>query len=607
VRPVGAILDDEAIEIRFASGLKPENWNPGDYRVTDSLVLPDQTRALTLTGTLLPPGADRLFRRPPIVRASVSESEFTATEQVAWRFEANRITAAVRVGVRVRRGPLFQFGLRVPAGYTLARVNSSPEELVAYSGTAAGIATVEFARPLSVGQAADLTFEFRGPALGSLPPALPFPVFASVGATERVGVLGICPGLLWAIDPVPGTGMHPTAWFDVTEPRQPADATAAFRYRGGNPDGVLHLTPIRPEFTADTTTRIVPTLGGLVGTTTFVLRMQAGGLTALMLVESEGGATDRVWRVVGGGNAVVSAVVLPGQSLAQPLGSPAGWPGRFATAGAAREPGRVWLVRFARPVTGTVILETSATRELPKDAGTATLQELTDSFSRWVVPGATPAPEAAAPGASAPPVESRPAWSFSGLYLVSAVRSPSDVVVIFGGTVDSSAGTSLPIRLPAGAQVRAAGVGARWMEPGGCQLSPDGVLRLPMPASGSIRFEVRYRLPVEVPGPLGRVCSPEPGLPVEGSEVRRWWCSRPTCFPAGRCGRGIVERPPICQRYWAIRRRRGPAAWSCRDRRSRKSGSRRRAPRTRSESESRPFSSPWRGPAADGDTRSAGC
>jgi hypothetical protein len=113
--------------------------------------------------------------------------------------------------------------------------------------------------------------------------------------------------------------------------------------------------------------------------------------------------------------------------------------------------------------------------------------------------------------------------AFSGLYLVTAVRSPSDVLAVFGGTVDASGGTSLPIRLPPGAQVRAAGVGGRWLEPGVCQPSEDGVLRLPVAAGGAARFEVRYRLRSEGRGPVGRVRSPEPRLPADGVEVRRRW------------------------------------------------------------------------------------
>ena len=496
-------------------------------------------------------------------------------------------------------------GLRVPAGYALVRVSSSPDELVAYSGTAGGVATVDLARPLTAGQSADLTFEFRGPALAPVPPNLPFPVFAPIGASERIGVIGVFPGPLWAIDAVPGAGTHPAGWLDLGEPRVPGGASAAFRYRGGNPEGTVTLSPVRAEFTADAATRVVPVPGGLIGTTTFAIRVRAGGLTSLMVVETEGGATGRAWRVLGGGNAVAAAASLPAQSLAQPLGHAAGWPGRIAVAGAALVPGRVWLVRFARPVTGDVTLETTATRSVPAEAETDVLRELTDSFGEWVVPAAMKSPDSGPP--IAPQVESRPAWSFSGLYLVSAVRSPSDVIVVFGGTVNASAGTSLPIQLPAGAQVRAAGVGGRWMEPGGLQLSADYILRLPVSAARPVRFEVRYRLPVEAQGPVGRVRSPRPELPVDGAEVRRWWVFAADVLPGWPILAWDRGTPADLPAFLGD----SPTAWagglSCRKRWSKRCGSGPRKWPTPSGSRSRPCCSRWRGPAPGGGTRSAGC
>ena len=93
-------------------------------------------------------------------------------------------------------------------------------------------------------------------------------------------------------------------------------------------------------------------------------------------------------------------------------------------------------------------------------------------------------------------------------------------MVIFGGTVDSCAGTSLPLRLPPDALIRAAGIAGRWLEPASCRLSEDGELRLPLAANGAVRFEVRYRLSADV---RGRVRSPEPGLPVDRPTIGRWW------------------------------------------------------------------------------------
>ena len=529
VRPVGANPDDEKIEIRLAPGFKLETWQTGDYRLVDTQMLADQGRALTLTGTLLPIGANQPFRRLPALGVAPAEVDFSTAEEIAWRFEADRAAVTARYTLRVRRGSLFQLAVRAPAGYGFLRASSPLEDLINHTETAGGTTTVEFARPLGAGQTTELDFEFRGPSLATAQ-SMPFPAFVPVDAVERAGMLGILPGPLWHVEPVPGVGAERAAWFDPAEPRIPPGAAAAYRYRAISPEGAVNVSPVRAEFSAEPTTAVAPFPGGLIGKTMIDLRVRGGGLAALLVVEPNPGATQRAWRVAGSGNAVTSAVLLPVQGLVNPLVRPAGWPGRVALGGAGEPAGRVWLIRFARPVTGDVSLETTATRTLPADVTPDALRAATDDFARWLVPGATPIPNApivqsAGPGGE-PPADP---WRFSGLYLVTTVREPSSVMVIFGGTIDSAAATSLPLALPRGAELRAAGVGGRWLEPGSCRLSEEGVARLPVPGKGRVRFEVRYRLPAS--DPSGRLESPAPVLPGgqelsesrDASSVQRWW------------------------------------------------------------------------------------
>src|SRR5262249_44817386 len=153
------------------------------------------------------------------------------TQQTAWRFEADRVTATVRMNIRVRRGPLFHFALRTPTGYTAPRISSTPEDLVAYSGVAGNTVTIEFARPLVTGQAAELMFEFPGPALAAGSNRLAFPAFNPVGAAERVGVLGLSWDTAWSAEVKPGVGTVPLGWFDPFDPPPLAGAAVTFRHR----------------------------------------------------------------------------------------------------------------------------------------------------------------------------------------------------------------------------------------------------------------------------------------------------------------------------------------------------------------------------------------
>ena len=395
IRPVGALLDEETLEIRISPEMKPDKWSPGDYRLTDSQILTDQSRIIRLYGTLLPAGADRLFRQPPTLGTAPTDSEYVTTEQVAWRFDRDRAMALVRLGLRIQRGPLFRIVLRTPAGYSFVRVTSPHDDLIASATFGGGAVTVDFTRPLLNGQGADLSFEFRGPSTG--PNQFVFPAFTPLGAVERSGVLGVAPGLHWRVETSPGVGMTPVGWFDFSQPAVPVDSVVAFRYRGGDPVGRLTLTPVKPE---------------------------------------------------------------------------------------------------------------------------ASVQIL----------GATDSPSASelTPHSTVPATENE--WAFSDLYLLTAVHSEHDIEVVFGGTVASAGGSRLPVALPGGAQVLSTSVAMHSVERGPQQLSPEGLLTVPLPGSGPTRFEIRYRLPVDVEGTT-RIRSPEPGLPGPGMEIPRWWMFDGTILP----------------------------------------------------------------------------
>jgi hypothetical protein len=512
VRPVGATLAEETLDVRLSPYLRVVNWDSGDYRLTDTQTLADQTRSLGLTGTLLPPGADRPFRRLPRVAVAATEPDFTTTERVAWHLDPERPTAVVRVSLKVRRGPLFSLALKPPPGYTLARASSAPEEVLASFGTSRGNAVVEFARPLSAGQSSDLTFEFRGQRFGSSSHELPFPGFAPVGAAERVGVLGVFPAPGWDAEFLCGAGTGRAGWFDPFGPQPPAGASAAFRYRGNDPDGRAELTPSRPEFAVAAGTKVEQRRVEIVGTTSFALGVGAGALSSLAVAEPDAGFAGRTWQTAESGNAVVSAVPVPVESLV-----------RRCVPSAAVWPGRLWLLRFARPVTGDLTLQTSAT--LPGGADPEPFAQLAVlGASRYRLVAAEPKP-----ANHASPARS---WAFSNVYLVTAVRSGADAVLVFGGTVSSAGGATLPILMPPGvAEVRAAAVGGRWVEPSRLRLSADGVLELPIPATPAARFELRYRVTPESAGLVVPARSPEPRLPGGEVRVSRWWAFAPEFLP----------------------------------------------------------------------------
>jgi hypothetical protein len=603
-RPDGALIDDERLEVRIAPEVSLEEWNPGDYRVIDSSVGPDQVRVTILTGTLLPPGPSWPFRRPPWLQVSGAGPEFTTAEAVEWHPDADRVTLSARVTVRVRRGALFQLTLRTPPGFALDRLTTTPDDLAGYTGPAGGSpgVRVEFPRPLTTGQEVELRFDFRGPRVAPTgnPFRVPFPRLTVEGAGERNGWVGVYHGPEWSAFPQPGSPPAKAPGDEELDPPPPPDAVAVYPYRGPMPDGWLTLTPVRPNYSVETTIRVGAAGGQMAAMHRFALDVRAGAVPSVAVFEV-GPPGKRTWRVIEGENAVASAVPFwpagfRGMTplLASTLDP---WAAVIGSETIRRSPwaaGTFWVVRFARPATERVVLE--ATAPLPEipDHPDLTPQEFADRVGRtwfprmilcgraeqgarvefdppfagrfrgalssdpkgcgtafdqwfplWVVieRGQPPAP-------AAPPPPPAAAWAFDGLYLVTIADAVGPAEFLFGGSITSAGGPALPVVLPAGAEVRSACVGGHWLTPGECRTEPsDGgqVLTIPVPAGGRpVRFEVRSTLPASGSWLARRVESPVPELPGGPAGARRWWVLPAGVLP-GWPARGWepAELPPL--------------------------------------------------------------
>lgn len=520
VRPVGAVLDDETLEVRVHPGLNVASWTPGDYRLVETQTLSDQTRSLTLTGTLLPLGTDRVSRRPPVFVTAPAEHDFTTTEELAWRFDPHHATAVFKIGVKVRRGPLFGFAVRVPQGYALSRAASVPDERISHSQFANNKVSVEFACPLASNQSVELVFEFRGPALSPGRNRLPFPAFTPVGARERTGVVAVYPGSVWTADAWAGVGTSRVGWLDTDSPRSPAGATATFRYAGGDPDGGVALALASPAFAVISPTQSDEQHGLLT------IEVRSGAVPIVVAAEP-GNGSNRNWGVAGGVNAVASAPRVTLGEVLRPVLRVNPWPVTL------------WLIALARPATGELTLLST-----PTDPG----DEHNGLVRVPYVLGAVAYPGSVPQSLKGNPTIEGPAWGFRDLYLLTAVLGPSEAVGVFGGSVTAAGGPNLPVRLPPGAEVLSVSVEGKWAAPGASVPSPDGVVMVPVPVRLPVRFEVRYRVRTDDSSPVVLVRSPDPMLPA-AAEVGRWWVFGPAVlagWPVRPWDRGSPsDLPPL--------------------------------------------------------------
>jgi hypothetical protein len=565
VRPLNAVLDDEKLEVRFAPGMKIESWTAGDYRLTDTVTpapgAADQTRTLSLVGTLLQSGSDEAFRRMPSVRTTAADAEFTTFERLEWDLEPARSVLVARVNVRVRRGLLFQLAVRTPPGFVLDRSASGTEELVSHIGALVGGQHVlEFARPLSTGQSAELRLEFREP------PAKPgaaraFPALAIPGALERDGWLSITADPAWTVIARPGAGASPGGmWAWITTDAR-ADARAVYLFRGKEPDGSVTLAPARSAVSADATVRTDIAGGAWTATTRFALVVTGGALptVAVFVPGTPEAPGARSWKLADDTNTVVEAAPVPRElhelaALFAPLDLRAALAGSRAREGAD---GTLWVLRFARPITSAAVLETTARGPTTSAAGAVLpvprVLGAKQSARAEVVPALRGRAEVQLTGAFVRPRVLASAGgpepgAVTDAYLVTAVCGPGEAVVAFGGTVRDTRGGALGLFLPAGTEVRGVCVAGRWLNPAACTgRDRDGALLVPVPAGGAVRFEVRYRLPLAPGWPTRSVTSPVPEVVGGTPPVKRWWAFVPGMLPGwpARPWEATADEPPL--------------------------------------------------------------
>ncbi|MBY0456202.1 MAG: hypothetical protein K2V38_02575, partial [Gemmataceae bacterium] len=366
-------------------------------------------------------------------------------ERLEWRPGAARSALVARIRVRVTRGPLFQIGVRPPPGFTLERGPTATDELVSHIGTPGPAGQViEFARPLAAGQQAELRLEFVGPGVKPGVPA-PFPALVVVGTGERDGWLSASPepGLGAVLSP--GAGAIRAGLWGWLTTDAPADARGVFFFRAKEPDGSLVLAPARAVGAVGAAVRVDLTADPPRATTRLTLA-PANNLASLNFFVPGPHDPRRVWHLTDLANAVVGVAAVPGELLG--LGPLDPFANLVAERARELSGGTLWVVRFARPLTGAAVIETTASGHLRS----------ADEAEVWfpvprVVGAAQTVRTDAAPGVATedgggawvkvravaqPGLRPVPADQVTETYLVTAVRTPGEAVAAFGGTVRDS-------------------------------------------------------------------------------------------------------------------------------------------------------------------------
>jgi hypothetical protein len=613
----GGLPRGETLELSFHPDLRLASWNPGDFRLTDTSSTTDLEKKVRYSRLVLQGGGlgftvkggkpDTPRRPGASLQAGVVAVR--AVQQGLWRLGADGMTFTVQIAYEVRQGLLFQLPVRLPAGWDVEGVETTPADLLRSSSVrkdkAGPFLLVDLRKPLGVGMPPGKGKEKRGPFLTiHLAPArdasgtkqitsrdLPFPDVIPVGAPFREGGLAIdCD------EQIHLPRVRTTA--SLAEP--PAEGpwgktppTFYYPFKGEPVTGTLHLRPREARFRARAFADV------------FVASGRAAEQIRLTL-EGEGGAPSQVdvylsaptrgweWRIdptVGAtSNRLRRVERLYHREVGGWLGGlAASTPVQAAILHAARPGGSFWRLSLERPLTARRGLTLRATRTLEPDPakGSAT-------HPLWEVPlplvlgGNRQEGEVTLHLAGADLVSVHGSGlreSVGGHRLADGPRSASawrsfryadlrarlslQVRTLHPGgvsealvddarltTVLSAEGElrhhfrfrllrwsqrSVPVRLPAGARLLAAGVNGHWLE----QFTgePRDSIDLPALVHGgeggpsATTCEILYTTPTPV-GALGwlRLESLAPVLPVTPAEFRQRWLLPPGVLPLWETG-----------------------------------------------------------------------
>ena len=327
-----------------------------------------------------------------------------------------------------------------------------------------------------------------------------FPALAIAGATERSGWLSIAAAPQWAVTTRPGAGATPgglLSWF-ITDAPAAARRGLPLPRQGARRNCVADLR--HPGCRRRCRVQIDVPGDVWTATTRFTLHITGGSLPTLA-VFLPGTPQPRAWKLLDEQNAIIDATPVSPELLEltsqlaprDPLTALVGVRAR------SNMKGTIWLLRFAHPLAGQAVLETTAAGPAVKDADAVLPVPRLLGVTQITRVEAAPAmkdravvivndeqviPRLRPVGRSVP---------VSDAYLVTVVRSRDEAVAAFGGAVRGTSGGTVHLFLSEGAEVRGVCVAGRWLNPAACaKRDSDGACRFPFPPAP--RCDLKYAI-----------------------------------------------------------------------------------------------------------------
>lgn len=565
----------ETIQMQIHPDLSPRHWDAGDFRLTSSRTEADGTLVLTLLGQT----AGAPAPRRPRCTLTAAGPELHTTETVRWHLGPRGAELTAEVRCELARGALHQLALRLPRGgprWQVESVEATPKDALRGWTSAGPLLLLDFQRGLTPrsGATVKVSLHALDGSLAAGPRALELPDLEPLGTVTRTGTLDVTADPLFRV-----VLLRASSAPSVPEGSQLPTAVPHLRfvYRGAPARGQVRVVPRPPRLRVRATTQV--RLDGAVGQVRCRLDLEPliGAAAAIDLRVAAPLAGP--WRVQSTGNPPVRQVRRRRTAEALPQLLLLGTPDPFGRAALVEllSGEQVWRIEFVEPVSrrqslvleapfaprdqagtrwtvplvlvpgasefeGEVAVE-SADRQIeraesiglravsPASGGTAAryrLRESAASLSPALRLVTRPKPAAAAaPGAVCDRVR-----------LTSTIRADGAADHHLAFELCNWSGGHFPIRLPHGAELRAARLDGRLLTQVDHRADANGLLvELSVGAEGTARrCELHYQTrPATVPIlDLARHDDAVPTFPVRPLAFVRRWILAPGLVPLHR-------------------------------------------------------------------------
>jgi hypothetical protein len=308
VRLVGAIPGRETINVRLPAEWRPDDWQPGDFRLTRSQPAPEGGWRLELEAQ---PATRSAWQRPTL-RGRAPGPEFTAQTALVWDLSAEQSQVTAEIKLTVLRGPVNSVALLIPPIWQVDPLDAATTDLL--EGAPPQLPTdrskpvpwsLPLRRALTTGGTATLSltlrqppppFEGRGPAPTV---SLPLPDVGVSGAA-RTGTLALRVG-----------PAYETVVLSAAVVPAPPGITHLCQVQGPSVEGIVQVRPRPLRVLAEVDTvaqrdRAVVTL---------TVRPTAGTTQHLLLTSTTPGLGPLVWQPTDAGRPLLATPLSPGPAL----------------------------------------------------------------------------------------------------------------------------------------------------------------------------------------------------------------------------------------------------------------------------------------------------